>query len=167
MQPEVIDGAREPRSVRGFADPSKRGPGPAGIPEGKRIFQATHNRYRLQLTAPETIRTSDGRTIKGEKPLNVQFDDRVCVLDIEKDARKIELMVQDPFYGVDFWDFADVLKRSKEARVQQAVDTVLAYDGEARQRIIDALRASGEDFPLPTPTKKVDPAEGKTPPPAK
>jgi len=168
--PEVLTGAREPRAARGFADPSKPNPGLTAIPEGKLVIKFTHNKYRLQLTAPDHERLPDGRILKGARALVVQAVDRVAVLDLEKDERVIELLKEHSSFGTngpgsgDFWDFADEIQQSKEKRIADALTTIKAFDDpESRKRIIEALQASGDDFQLPTKqapqqTKKDEPS---------
>lgn len=147
-QPEIIAGARGPIDVRQSmqtAAEARRGPGLAAIPSGKVVFQSKWTKYRLQLTAPEEHKTSDGR-IKRDKAIVIQFNENMAILDEKKDARAIELALEHSQYGNDFWDFKTVLEGIKVKKVQEAVATLA--DPEYKAAIIEALRAEGVDFEL-------------------
>lgn len=145
-QPEVITGARGPRNeVRERS--ARRSPGLAGIPEGKTVFRFSHARYRLQLTAPEEVKRSDG-TVYRAKALVVMADNFKTTLDNLKDAETIERIRKHEAFGVDIFDMADDFRAVKERQTQAAID--LLADPEAKAAIIAALKASGEeDFALP------------------
>lgn len=151
MTPEVIDGYRGPRGETREKSPAERISGRfAAIPAGKTIIQFKANRYRLQLTAPRPSLLPDGRILDGEKSLVVVADDRVAVLDNKKDARAIELLKAHRDYGIDFWDFADVLKRSEEQRKADVLRALLGADEETKAEFRKALGVSNDEgFQLP------------------
>jgi hypothetical protein len=155
--PEVIDGYRAGRSERVAevnARNAKLGTGAAPtIPSGKRAFQAKAAKYRLQVTAPQDLRLSDGRLLRGDKAQAVQWDGYMVFLDIEKDALKIEAIEKSPYYGKDFWDFEVIVARAKEKQAQSALTSltdpsVLSTLSQAdREKIVETLLATqDEDF---------------------
>lgn len=148
MTPEVVDGYRGPRNEARAASAERVSGRFAAIPEGKTVFQFIANRYRLQLTAPRPQTLADGRILEGDKALVVVADDRVAVLDNVKDAKAIELIRAHKDYGVDFWDFSEVLERSKRQKIEQTVKALL--DPETRDEVRRILAQSGdESFAVP------------------
>lgn len=153
--PEVITGARGPRDEREAivaAAQAKRIPGPVEIPANEVWFQAKYTRYRVQLTAPADQRLPDGRVLR-ENPVVAQFEGTMLKLkkDNKKDAKKIELLMAHPRFGTDFVDFSTVLANAKTAERDRA--TAVLQDPEQRRLIVEALKAEGVDFDLPTPPK--------------
>jgi len=151
MQPEVVEGYRGPRHER--RDKTERDTGKV-IPTGKRMFQFRKLRYYVQITAPVDRTRPDGTIERGDKPLRVIAEEGFKTLDEVKDAETIKLLEAHPDYcqhpdeGGDFWDFANVLAGQK-AKAEDAALKVL-QDPVSRQKIIEALRATGDvDFPLP------------------
>lgn len=150
--PEVLTGARAPRSERmqeaerQRAERAQRGSGIADIPAGKVVFQAVALRYRLQLTAPEERKLSDGRVIR-DRALVAKFDDGLIVLDEKKDAHTIELIRNHQDYGTDFWDFQEKIAQARARKTEEAVKSLadVAATPEGRQRLREALAASGDD----------------------
>jgi hypothetical protein len=152
-EPEVIEGYREARSARKEAlesSPQIR-TGTVPVRPGKMLFQASARRYRLQLTSPQDVVLPDGRRIAG-RPICLQFVDGFAELDKEKQADIIKLVQEHQNYGRSFWDFAEVMQKAKEAKLETAVKSL--EDPEYRKAIIAALKASGkDDFSLPTISK--------------
>lgn len=147
-QPEIIAGARGPIDVRQSmqtAGESRRGAGLAAIPSGKVVFQSKWTKYRLQLTAPEEHKLSDGR-IKRDKAIAVQFIENFAILDEKTDTKTIEMMREHAQFGNDFWDFSTVLEGIKVQKVKDAVATLA--DPAFKAAIIEALQAEGVDFEL-------------------
>lgn len=149
MNPDVIDGYRSTRDERDKqATASKRQAGRA-IPDGKVVFQSRGGRYRLQLTAPDEEKQSDGR-LRRKRAVVAQFDEFFLVLDEKKEAEKIGMIREHADYGIDFWDFADTLRQVQERRVEDAVKTFASVDPESRKAILAALAASNdESFEVP------------------
>lgn len=155
--PEIVDGARGPRGEREAEAKSKRKPGGgfAVIPDNKRVVQFTHAKYRLQLTAPIEQRDLEGR-VSRKKAVVVVAEEGLAILDKVKDANAIDMIFGNEekgiephsHYGVDFWDFADVIKSAKDKKIDQARE--LLADPEARAQILAALAESEEEgFSLP------------------
>jgi hypothetical protein len=155
--PEIVDGARAPRPEREAEAKAKRQPGGgfAVIPEGKRVVQFTHARYRLQLTAPTEQKDSEGR-VSRKKAIVVVADEGLKILDKVKDKFAIDMIFGNPDEGIephshlgtDFWDFADVIKSAKNKKVTAAKE--LLADPEARAEILAALAESeDEGFDVP------------------
>jgi hypothetical protein len=163
-EPEVIDGYRAGRSERTAEVNSRNAklvPGAAPVvPAGKRAFQACAAKYRIQITAPQDLRLSDGRLLRGDKAQVVQFNDHMAFLDVEKDALKIESIEKHAYYGKDFWDFAVIVAKAKEKQAQSALASlsdpaVLGSLSQAdRERIVETLLAT-QDEEFDTGTKKV------------
>lgn len=172
--PEVLTGARQPRSERQAEIDTRNAklvPGRRTIPEGKRIFRFVAAKYRLQLTAPRDQHLPDGRIQSGGKAKRVDAVDNFAVLDVVKDKDIIEMMVGVPEDGVeperwqkpphtsykkDFWDLADEIAAAETAQKSQAINVVLEHmkDPEVRAALEQALYASeNEDF---------DPGDKKT-----
>lgn len=147
--PEVVTGARGPRDERERERMNtEANSGMTAVPKGKVVFQAIGARYRIQLTAPEERKLSDGRVVR-DKPLVAQFAEHFLLLDEKKDAQSIELIKAHESYGVDFWDFADILEKKKQKQVEDT-RKILA-DPEVKARILAELKASGDtDFALPS-----------------
>lgn len=147
--PEVLTGARGPQDE--VIEKPKARPGRyQQIPEGKVIFQAIAGRYRLQLTAPEDLRLTDGRIQRGERPLVAQFAEYMLVCDEKKDAKMIELIRAHPDFGREFWDLKDKLVLAKEKQTKSAVDFVLGADEDQKAAILEALlQGKSADFDLP------------------
>ena len=160
MVPEIVEGYRGPRGEH--RPKAERDTGKV-IPTGMRLFQFRASRYRLQLTAPTDDRLPDGRIKKADKALVVVADEFFKLLDSEKDKAAIAMLEQHPDYGVDFWDFADTLKQKREEKEREALKVL--QDPVSRAKIIEALRASGDDdFSLPASGKApADPAKAATP----
>lgn len=152
--PEVIEGYRSPRGERNAEaqrQAAQRDSGSKTVPAGKTVFQAVAARYRIQLTAPEETKRSDG-TIKRDKALVAQFDEGLLILDDVKDKERIERIKAHASYGVDFWDFAEVLQKAKEKKAQVAIESLkdVAATPEGRAALVEALKSSGaDDFEIP------------------
>jgi hypothetical protein len=149
--PEVITGARAPRSDRDAEIAARRSTGANPVtPEGFITFRAIAASYRVQLTAPEDLRLGDGRILRGEKPLVAVFKNYFLHLNPEKeeDMKKIDLLMNHSHFGIDFFDFAEEQKARKKEKAKEVVE--MLADPEGKAAIMEALRASGEvDFELP------------------
>lgn len=158
--PEVIEGYRSPRGERNAEaqrQAAQRDSGSKTVPAGKTVFQAVAARYRIQLTAPEEVKRSDG-TYKRDKALVALFDDYMLILDDVKDQEKIKRIKAHDSYGVDFWDFADVLQKAKERKAEEAIKSLkdVAATPEGRAALVEALKSSGaDDFEIPEDGKTV------------
>jgi len=168
--PEVLDGYRTPRPERTREVEekiAKRGPGPQPvIPVGKRVFQFIAAKYRIQVTAPETVTFSDGRKIRGGKPIFVEAKNNMTTLDIVKDALAIEAIEKNARYGMDFWDFAVVLA-SAQAKQAESVKSALMDPAvlknltlaDREQLVEQLLAAKDEDFDVKPVTKSGGPKQ--------
>lgn len=167
--PEIIDGARGPRSET--TGKPKRNPGETNvdtIPPGKRMFGFKAFSYRVQITAPQDERLPDGRTTRAKRALVAQAQDGILVLDVRKDKALILTLeggvdvdgvlglkgeTIDPHkdYGVDFWDIADKIAEGKSKKEEDVLQYVLKNASpEAKERILEALTATREEeFALP------------------
>jgi hypothetical protein len=154
-QPEIIDGYRAGRSERTAevsARAAKLGPGAASaIPEGKRAFQFVAAKYRVQVTAPQDLRLSDGRLLRGDKAQAVQAENYMAILDVKKDALKIEALEKHAYYGKDFWDYAEVVAKAKEKQAQSAMVSLTdpavlsTLSQKDREKIVETLLATQDD----------------------
>lgn len=140
--PEVTTGYRGPKGE--FVERSKTSAGLKAIPEGKRIFQASHGRYRLQLTAPNTLRLTDGRIIDAERPKVVQFEDYQKMYDVVKDKEVIELIEGHKHFNIDFWDLQTKLDDAKEKKLNSVIEFVASADPDQIEVLKAVLAQSGD-----------------------
>lgn len=155
--PEVVDGARAPRSERDAEAKrnQRKGAGFAVIPDNKRVVQFSHAKYRLQLTAPIEQRDLEGR-VSRKKAVVVVANEGLAILDKVKDANAIDMIFGNEekgiephsHLGVDFWDFANTVADAKQKKINAARE--LIADPEARAQILAALAESeDEGFEVP------------------
>jgi hypothetical protein len=145
MTPQVTTGYRAP-TQEGRMRAGQVFQGPERIPEGKTVIKFNARKYRLELVPTMVKDYPDGRkeVVRG---IHITADDGFKFLDNETDKRAIELLKAHPYYGTDFVDFAEELA-SRQAKKEAEVLSVLS-DPDARKRIIEALKATGESFELP------------------
>lgn len=156
-EPEVVTGARETRfeAVQAAeATAAARASSAKPIPDGKVVFQFIASNYQLQLTSGIEERTADGRLIVKAKPKKIQAEGFFVTLDQEKDAEIIKWVRESPYYGAHFWDYSETLRKGREAREEQAIQTIMAMEPEIKQRLIEALQASKKDT-LGLPDRKI------------
>ena len=164
--PEVITGARGPRSERKtLSDGSQRNPVGDKRP-GKIVFQSAFATHRIQVTAPPDIKDPfTGRLTQG-RPKTAQFRNNILAVD-EKDDDMLQWLRGHPKFNVEFWLLSDVIQAGKDA--QRGVAREVLADPEQREALLAELRESGElDFTLPEATteekqdpEKVDPVEAE------
>ena len=148
----VQSGYKTPRgqSVPEGSEKPRRGNFMGVIPDGKRVYESRAARYRIQHTAPMDLRFSDGRVVKGEKPLVTQFVDFLIYLDEVKDFDQINMIEghRDYGWGHDFWPLEERLTRARQKKINEAIK--LLQDPEAAEAIMEALTQSRDvEFALP------------------
>jgi len=154
--PEVITGARGPRSERKtLSDGSQRNP--VGERPGKIVFQSAFATHRIQVTAPPDIKDPfTGRLTQG-RPKTAQFRNNILAVD-EKDDDMLAWLRGHPKFNIEFWLLSDVIQAGKDAQREVAKE-VLA-DPEQRAALLAELRESGDmDFTLPDAPPKAESPE--------
>jgi hypothetical protein len=145
--PEVISGARGPRSERStLSDGSQRNPVGDKRP-GKIVFQSAFASHRIQVTAPPDIKDPfSGRLTQG-RPKTAQFRNNILAVD-EKDEDMLAWLRGHPKFNIEFWLLSDVIQAGKDAQ-RETARQVLA-DPEQREALLAELKESGDlDFNLP------------------
>lgn len=149
--PEVLTGARgtaDERAAIAAEKAAKRSPGVVEVPENEIWFQGKYTKLRVQLTAPEDVRLPDGRVKRG-KPLVAQFDGGFLrIKKNKKNEELIQLLSEHESYGINFWNFQDVVEKQRKAETDKVVQ--ILQDPKQRELILASLKAEGVDFVLPT-----------------
>lgn len=158
-EPTVLQGVRAPRAIRieetKQADARAAGvnPGTRVVPnlagDGKYTVYRSHTlRYRVQITAPQTIVLSDGRKQTGGRMLVAQFEDgRYINNDRNAETRKLidEELQANKFFGefgshAHFWLASDQQAKMEKVRVEAALQTLKSLPREAVDRFVGELK---------------------------
>jgi hypothetical protein len=174
--PKVLDGMRQPRSVRleemrVYQDDNiNQRPEPPESKPGVNVYVSTYRRYRVQVTAPHTyVDPATGRKAHAGKMLAAQFEDGVFRNDHHDPAiRKLidEALQSNKYFGAfgtnaHFWLSSDQRARTEARRIQAALDTLRSMPKDAVDQFVAELRqGESEDHTLPadpTPARTVRP----------
>lgn len=185
--PEIVDGMRQPRSVR--LEDIRRGtdvatalPMLALASEGVTVYISPTRRYRVQITAPSAyIDPATGRKNTGGKMIVAEFEDGVyrngapgspAYRKPEIKALIDEAMKANPYFGrfvdgklvaekeAQFWLASEQREVGESKRIKQAIDTLKSVPREQLEaRLAELRQGDADDHDMTTvPNAAAEPA---------
>lgn len=155
--PEVLTGTRAPRTVR-LEEANAKAAAVAGQPAAAVPVQAEYHTYvsrdrmyRVQITAPQSYSSPDGRKQSGGKMIVALFQDNVYRnnhRDPKVRALIDEELQKNPYFGkfgdvrAHYWLASDQNAKTDAARVASAMATLRALPKAAVDQFVAELKQS-------------------------
>jgi len=158
--PEMIDGARGPRSTRlESMKASADAPVPMRPKQDGTHYVSAYRSYRIQLTSPgDQLDPATGRIIRGQN-LVAQFRDWQYVnahADPEMRRKIDEYMQSNGRFGLslDFWTAEEQAAKAQEKKLDDARRTLRTLPRETVLEFLAELENAPADHELPAPVTK-------------
>lgn len=161
--PEVLTGTRAPRTVRLEQAREQTKSETRPIPkaeEGVSVYVARDRRYRVQITAPQSFYSPDGRRQSGGKMLVAQFEDGVFRNNHhDPKIRKLidEELRKNPYFGefgdslAHYWLASSQQEKLRKASIANAMATLKSLPKEVVAQYIGELEQGTQaDHELPS-----------------